>query len=61
MREEGQHAAGTLRPGGHVVLFEGRIGAPVHHGMEIQVKPRVPVNWTRERVCWNWMAPILIE
>jgi hypothetical protein len=43
------------------VLFEGRIGAPVHHGMEIQVKPRVPVNWTRERVCWNWMAPILIE
>jgi hypothetical protein len=24
-------------------------------------RPQVQVNWTRERDCWNWPAPILIE
>jgi hypothetical protein len=38
LREEGQHAARTLRPGGHVVLFQGGIVAPCHHGVKIQVE-----------------------
>ncbi len=36
--EEGQHAAGPLGPGGHVVLLQGGVGAPVHDRVEIQVE-----------------------
>jgi len=36
--EEGQHGAGALGAGGHVVLFQGGVGAPVHDGVEVQVE-----------------------
>ena len=36
--EEGQHRAGALGPAGHVVLFQHRVAAPVHHGVEVQVQ-----------------------
>ena len=38
--EEGQHRPGPLRAGGHVVLFQGGIAAPVHDGVEVQVEDR---------------------
>ena len=38
--EEGQHGAGALRAGGHVVLFQGRIRTPGHDGVEVQVEDR---------------------
>src|SRR5512144_1494613 len=34
--EERQHRAGALRAGGHVVLFQRRVGAPVHDGVDVQ-------------------------
>ena len=39
--EEGQHGAGALRAGGHVVLLQRRVGAPVHDGVEVQVEDRL--------------------
>ncbi len=39
--EEGEHRAGPLGPGGHVVLFQDRIVTPVHDGMEVQVEDRL--------------------
>ncbi len=38
--EEGQHRAGALGPGGHVVLFQDRVAAPVHDRVEVQVEDR---------------------
>ena len=38
--EEAQHRPGALGPGGHVVLFQGRVAAPVHDGVEVQVEDR---------------------
>src|SRR5208283_5008751 len=38
--EEGQHRPGALGPGGHVVLFQGGVVAPVHDGVEVQVEDR---------------------
>jgi hypothetical protein len=38
--EEGQHRAGALRAGGHVVFFQGGVGAPGHDGVEVQVEDR---------------------
>ena len=40
--EEGQHRPGALRARGHVVLFQGRVMAPVHDGVEVQVEDRLP-------------------
>ena len=66
LREEGQHAARTLRPGGHVVLFQGGIVAPRHHGVKIQVENRLAGWWpgplaiiclsrAARNVCWwSW-------
>ena len=39
--EEGQHRAGALRARGHVMLFQGRVVAPVHDGVEVQVEDRL--------------------
>ena len=39
--EEGQHRAGPLGPGRDVVLFQHRVLAPVHDGVEIQVEDRL--------------------
>jgi DDE superfamily endonuclease len=36
--EEGQHASGALGAAGHVVLFEHRVIAQVHDGVEVQVE-----------------------
>jgi hypothetical protein len=36
--EEGQHGTGALRAGGHVVLLQHRVVAPVHDGVEVQVE-----------------------
>ena len=41
--EEGEHRAGALGPAGHVVLFQDRVLAPVHHGVEIKVE-RLPLS-----------------
>ena len=41
LREERQHRAGALGPGGHVVLLEGGVAAPVHDGVEVQVEDRL--------------------
>ena len=32
---------GALRAGGDVVLFQGRVAAPVHDGVEVQVEDRL--------------------
>ncbi len=39
--EEGQHGAGALGSGGHVVLLQRGVVAPVHDGVEVQVEDRV--------------------
>ncbi len=39
--EEGQHGPGALGPRGDVVLFQHRIAAPVHDGVEVQVEDRL--------------------
>ena len=39
--EEGQHRAGALGAGGHVVFLQHRVLAPVHDGVEVQVEDRV--------------------
>ena len=39
--EERQHRAGPLGPGRDVVLFQHRILAPVHDGVEVQVEDRL--------------------
>ena len=36
--EEGEHRAGALGAAGHVVLFQHRVIAPVHDGVEVQVQ-----------------------
>ena len=36
--EEGQHRPGALGAARHVVLFQDRVLAPVHHGVEVQVE-----------------------
>ena len=36
--EEGQHRPGALGAAGHVVLFQDRVLAPVHDGVEVQVE-----------------------
>src|SRR6266567_1944487 len=39
--EEGQHRAGTLGAGGHVVAFQHWVAAPVHDRVEVQVEDRL--------------------
>ena len=39
--EEGQHGAGALGAGGHVVFLQRGVVAPVHDGVEVQVEDRV--------------------
>ena len=36
--EEGEYRAGALGPGGHVMLFQHRVTAPVHDRVEVQVE-----------------------
>src|SRR5207244_2887199 len=38
--EEGEHGAGALGAGGHVVAFQDGVLAPVHDGVEVQVEDR---------------------
>ena len=39
--EEGEHGAGALGAGGHVVFLQHRVVTPVHDGVEVQVEDRV--------------------
>jgi hypothetical protein len=43
--EEGQHGAGALRAGGHVVLFQGRIRTPGHDAWK-----------SRSKIASSWVA-----
>ena len=52
--EEGQHRAGALGPGGHVVLFQRRVVPPVHDGVEVQVEDR-PRRCRRARRRSSWV------
>jgi len=38
--EEGQHRAGALGTGWHVVLLQGGVDTPGHDGVEVQVEDR---------------------